>query len=195
MSLDIILGPMFAGKSSHILSLVSRHTAIGTSVLVIKHSSDTRYVYSEDNIVTHDQHRATCASVQYLGQVVLRDRIKDHQVIIVDEAQFFPELVPFVKYVVEDLGKSLYLVGLDGDIHRKPFGELLECIPLADRIVKLTSFCHSCANGTPGLFSYRSRGEQDQQVIIGGLDMYESLCRACYLRRNKEESRLVHRGK
>jgi thymidine kinase len=196
MSLDIILGPMFAGKSSHILSLVSRHAAIGTPVLVIKHLSDTRYVYSEDNIVTHDQRRATCASVQYLGQVVLRDRIKDHQVIIVDEAQFFPELVEFVKYVVEDLGKNLYLVGLDGDIHRSPFGEMLECIPLADRIVKLTSFCHSCADGTPGLFSYRSNGEQDQRVIIGGRDMYESLCRACYLRRNKEESRAqVVRGK
>jgi thymidine kinase len=189
MSLDIILGPMFAGKSSHILSLVSRHAAIGTSVLVIKHLSDTRYVYGEDNIVTHDQRRATCASVQYLGHVVLRDRIKDHQVIIVDEAQFFPELVPFVKYVVEELGKNLYLVGLDGDIHREPFGEILDCIPLADRIQKLTSFCHSCADGTPGLFSYRSNGEQDQQVIIGGRDIYESVCRACYLRRKREEPR------
>jgi thymidine kinase len=110
-------------------------------------------------------------------------------VIIVDEAQFFPELVPFVKYVVEELGKNLYLVGLDGDIHRKPFGEILECIPLADRILKLTSFCHSCSNGTPGLFSYRPRGEQAQQVLIGGLDMYESLCRACYVRRNFNDPR------
>jgi thymidine kinase len=189
MSLDIVLGPMFAGKSSYILGLVLRYSAIGTPVMVIKHSSDTRYVYGEDNIVTHDQRRATCASVQYLGQVVLRDRIKDHSVIIVDEAQFFPELVEFVTYVVEELGKKLYLVGLDGDIHRKPFGEILECIPLADRIEKLTSFCHSCADGTPGLFSYRSQGPMDQQVLIGGQDMYQSLCRACYLRRNKEESR------
>lgn len=186
--MDIILGPMFAGKSSHILSLVSRYAAIGTPVMVIKHSSDTRYVYGEDNIVTHDQRRATCATVQYLGQVVLRDRIKDHSVIIVDEAQFFPELVEFVKYVVEELGKKLYLVGLDGDIHRRPFGEILQCIPLADRILKLTSFCHSCADGTPGLFSYRSQGPQDQQVLIGGQDMYQSLCRECFLRRIIEDS-------
>jgi thymidine kinase len=186
MSLDIVLGPMFAGKSSYILGLVLRYSAIGTPVMVIKHSSDTRYVYGEDNIVTHDQRRATCASVQYLGQVVLRDRIKDHSVIIVDEAQFFPELVEFVTYVVEELGKKLYLVGLDGDIHRKPFGEILDCIPLADRIEKLTSFCHSCADGTPGLFSYRSQGPMDQQVLIGGQDMYQSLCRACYLRRVRQ---------
>lgn len=188
MSLDIILGPMFAGKSSHILSLVSRHTAIGTPVMVIKHSSDTRYAYSEDNIVTHDQRRATCASVANLSQNDLRERIRDHQVIIVDEAQFFEGLIPFVRYVVEDLGKNLYLVGLDGDIHRRPFGEILQCIPLADRILKLTSFCHSCANGTPGLFSYRSQGPQDQQVLVGGQDMYQSLCRECFLRRIIEDS-------
>lgn len=189
MSLEIVLGPMFAGKSSHILSLVSRHTAIGTPVLVIKHSSDTRYVYSEDNIVTHDQRYATCASVQCLTQLSLRERIKEHSVIIVDEAQFFSGLVAFVTYAVEELGKSLYLVGLDGDIHRKPFGELLECIPLADRILRLTSFCHSCADGTPGLFSYRCTGPQDQQVIVGGEGMYESLCRTCFLRRNREGRR------
>lgn len=189
MSLDIILGPMFAGKSSHILSVVSRYSAIGTPVLVIKHSSDTRYLNGEDNIVTHDKRKATCISVDTLDSNELREHIRRHQVIIVDEAQFFVGLVPFVEYVVETLEKNLYIVGLDGDIHRRPFGEILQCIPLADRILRLTSFCHSCANGTPGLFSYRSQGPQDQQVIVGGEGMYESLCRECYVRRNFDEAR------
>ena len=184
MSLDIILGPMFAGKSSYILSVVSRYSAIGTPVLVIKHSSDTRYLESEANVVTHDQRHATCVSVFTLDSNELLERIRQHQVIIVDEAQFFGALVPFVEYVVETLEKNLYIVGLDGDIHRRPFGEILQCIPLADRILRLTSFCHSCANGTPGLFSYRSQGSQDQQVLVGGNDIYESLCRECYVRRN-----------
>ena len=181
MSLDIIFGPMFAGKSSRILSIVSRYAAIGTSVMVIKHSSDTRYAYSEDNIVTHDQRHGTCASVAGLNQYVLRERINEHQVIIVDEAQFFEGLVPFVKFVVEDLGKQLYLVGLDGDSERRPFGEILECIPLADRIERITAYCKRCANGTPGLFSYRREGPADQQVFVGGIDEYEALCRDCYL--------------
>ena len=189
MSLDIIFGPMFAGKSSRILSLVSRHTAIGMSVLVIKHSSDRRYAYSETDIVTHDQRRATCSSVGDLSQVILRDRIRDHPVVIVDEAQFFHGLVPFVKFVVEELGKQLYLVGLDGDSNREVFGELLDCIPLADRVEKLDAFCQSCSNGTPGIFTHRKNGPQDQQVIVGDNHMYQTLCRRCYLRCVVEESR------
>jgi thymidine kinase len=184
MSLDIILGPMFAGKSSRILSIVSRYAAVGISVLVIKHSNDVRYVYGEDDIVTHDQRRAVCSSVVSLSQNFLLDRVREHQVIIVDEAQFFNGLVLFTKLVVEDLGKHLYLVGLDGDSNRRPFGELLECIPLADRIERVTAFCKRCSNGTPGLFSHRRSGPIDQQVFVGGTDKYETLCRDCYLHVN-----------
>ena len=181
MSLDIVVGPMFAGKSSYILSLVSRHNAIGTPVLVIKHSSDTRYAYSETDVVTHDQRHATCSSVDSLHNNALRQRIRDHRVIIVDEAQFFDGLVAFVKWAVDEEGKQVYLMGLDGDSNREVFGEILECIPLADRIQKLTGFCKRCANGTPGIFTHRN-GPDDQQVIVGGLEMYEVLCRECYLR-------------
>lgn len=183
MSLDIVLGPMFAGKSSYILTLVSRHNAIGTPVLVIKHSSDNRYLYGETSIVTHDQRHAVCSTVQSLNNGVLLDRVRQHRVIIVDEAQFFSGLVAFVEWAVDVEGKQVYLMGLDGDSNRKPFGEILECIPLADRIERLTAFCKRCGNGTPGIFTYRRQGPADQQVIVGGLDMYEASCRECYLER------------
>ena len=182
MSLDIVIGPMFAGKSSYILSLVSRHNAIGTPVLVIKHSIDNRYSYSESDVVTHDQRHAVCSSVENLNNRILRDRVREHRVIIVDEAQFFTGLVSFVKWAVDEQDKQVYLMGLDGDSNREMFGEILQCVPLADRIQKLTGFCKRCANGTPGIFTYRNTGPSDQQVIVGGLEMYEVLCRECYLR-------------
>ena len=93
MSLDIIIGPMFSGKSSRILSIVSRYEAIKTPILVIKHSSDTRYVFGETDIVTHDQRRVPSLSVQDLFYEEVMDRIGTYQVIIVDEAQFFKDLV------------------------------------------------------------------------------------------------------
>ena len=168
---------MFAGKSSRILSIVSRYASVGMSVLVVKHASDVRYG-NEDDVITHDQRRVPCIRVESLNEV----QLDSFQVIIVDEAHFFPGLVAFVKRVVEDHGRSLFLVGLDGDSNRRPFGELLECIPLADRVERITAFCRSCANGNVGLFSYRRQGPQDQQVIVGGADVYETLCRRCYLR-------------
>ena len=182
MSLEIVLGPMFAGKSSYILDIISRHAAIGTDVYVIKHDSDTRYVYSEDNVVTHDGKIARCASVSSLFNPCVMSFIEDVNVVIVDEAQFFNNLVPFVEHVVEKLGKQLYLVGLDGDFRRKPFGEFLQCIPFADRIHKLTAFCKECADGTPALFTKRLNTEVCEQIIVGGKEMYMPVCRKCYLR-------------
>lgn len=178
MSLDIIIGPMFAGKSSRILSIVSRYAALETPVLVIKHADDLRYS-REPEVVTHDNQRAPCIAVRDLDALTPED-ISRFKVIVVDEAQFFRRLVPFVEWVVDSLGKHLYLVGLDGDSNRRPFGELLECIPLADRVERLTAFCRRCANGTPAPFTYRRSGPHDQQVIVGGQDRYLALCRECY---------------
>lgn len=177
MSLTILMGPMFAGKSTRILSLISQYASIGTSVLVLKHAEDTRYHRNE--IATHDGQRAPCIAVRDFDDLVAEDILR-YKVILVDEAQFFRRLVPFVEWVVDTLGKHLYLVGLDGDSNRRPFGELLECIPLADHVERLTSFCRRCANGTPAPFTYRRNGPHDQQVIVGGQDRYIALCRECY---------------
>lgn len=177
MSLTILMGPMFAGKSSRILSLISRYAALDTPVLVVKHADDTRY--SRNEIATHDGQRAPCISVRDLDDLRLEDWSR-FPVLILDEAQFFKRLVPFVEWVVDTHGKHLYLVGLDGDSNRRPFGELLDCIPLADHVERLTAFCRRCANGTPAPFTHRRNGPHDQQVIVGGQDRYVALCRECY---------------
>lgn len=175
---------MFAGKSSRILSIESRFSALGMRVLIVKHASDNRYGQYDD-VITHDQRRVPCRRILSLNEVE-DNTLMRFDVVIVDEAHFFPGLVDFVVRVVERHHKALFLVGLDGDSHRRPFGELLECIPLADRVERITAFCHSCADGTPGLFSYRRQGPHDQQVIVGGAERYQTLCRACFLRQQEE---------
>jgi thymidine kinase len=179
MSLDILLGPMFAGKSSRIADIVSRYEALGSRVLLIKHADDIQR-YGEEH-TTHNNRRTNCLCVQSFDEIS-EELLNQANIIIVDEAQFFTGLVVFCEYVVDTLGKKLYLVGLDGDSNRRPFGELLQCIPLADRVEKLHAFCRRCANGTPAIFTYRKYGPDDQQVIVGGSDMYEPLCRECFMR-------------
>ena len=39
------------------------------------------------------------------------------------------------------------------------FGSLLDLIPLADSVLKKTSLCRLCKDGTPGLFTMRLSGE------------------------------------
>lgn len=179
MSLDIVIGPMFAGKSSRVLSIVSQYTAMGLQVLLLKHANDVRYG-NQTEIITHDGRRVPCRVVRDLFDIGFNEFLA-YDVIIVDEAQFFSGLVPFVESMVDTHGKHVYLVGLDGDSNRRPFGELLQCIPLADRVERITAMCHRCANGTPGLFSWRRTGPVHQRVFVGGASAYEALCRPCYL--------------
>jgi len=106
--------------------------------------------------------------------------VTEAKVIIIEEAQFFDDLVPFVRSMVDNFKKIVIVVGLDGDYNRKPFGTILQCIPFADKVTKLTALCCRCSDGTPAIFSHRKVQDRDQ-VLIGGADKYEPLCRECYL--------------
>lgn len=181
MSLELLIGPMFAGKSSALLSIVRRHRAMGWPVMVITHSIDKRYG-DDPQIVNHDQQRIPAIACDQL--LPLQDHVeyKEAKLIVVEEAQFFSDLIPFILKAVDEHGKNAVVVGLDGDAERKPFGKVLDLIPHADRIHKLTAFCHQCADGTPAIFTY---AYQDPAVAgqtnVGAADKYTPMCRKHYL--------------
>ena len=182
MSLEVVIGPMFSGKSSFIDSAVKRRRSIGDRVLVVKPGSDIRYSDGSE-VVTHDGVRVACYTTNGALMEIPNDLTRDIDTIVIDEAQFFDDLVVFVTCEVETFGRHLIVVGLDGDFHRKPFGKVLDCIPLADRVTRLTALCTCCRDGTPGLFSYRKVPDEGQ-VLIGGADAYTPLCRMCFLKRS-----------
>lgn len=177
MSLELVLGPMFAGKSSAILQIVNRHKSIGRSTLLISHSIDSRYS-SENYIVNHDGSRIQCYKTNILS--LMNKEIVDAKLVIIEEAQFFNDLYAFVLDLVEKHGKDVIVVGLDGDADRKPFGQILDLVPLCDKITKLKAFCKLCADGTEALFTFCKK-KKDEQVCVGGEDLYMPLCRRHYL--------------
>ena len=127
-------------------------------------------------------------SIMHLG-VLLHHRKKKHFFIFLqkvcliflsgrcNEGQFFPDLEEFVEKMLEQK-KKIYICGLDGDFERKKFGQILNLIPLCDKVTKLTSLCSLCKNGTPGIFSKRITSEKEQTVV--GSDNYIPVCRSCY---------------
>lgn len=180
MSLEVVVGPMFSGKTSYVYSIVKRYRSVGVSVVVIKPTSDNRYSVLPE-VVTHDGVRFECVLTNK-NLMELDHEFTRAKVIIVEEAQFFDDLELFVRCMVENFGRNVIIVGLDGDYNRKPFGQILQCIPLADKVTKLTALCSNCSDGTPALFSHR-KVEEGGQVLVGGADKYEPLCRGCYLMR------------
>ena len=119
----------------------------------------------------------------FLNEVPLLDLLFQHyasQEIIAFQGEPLEGLQ--VLNMVETNNKVVYICGLDGDFKRNKFGRLLDLVPYCDEIVKLSSLCAYCKNGTPGIFSHRITNETSQVVI--GTDNYVPLCRNCYNEHN-----------
>lgn len=180
MSLQLILGPMFAGKSSELLGTIRKYNAIHWPVVVITHSSDTRYS-EKPEIVSHDSQRYPAFATSDLVSLLEKSEFQTAKLVIIEEAQFFKGLKDFVLKAVETYDKDVICVGLDGDAERRPFGEVLELIPYCDSVVKRHAFCRRCATPTPALFTYCTTNDKHSQVLVGGSETYEPLCRKHYL--------------
>ena len=181
MSLDIVLGPMWAGKSSYIIGKIRRYKAIGWDVLVIANPLDNRY--GTQIVSSHDKEQISALAVDELSGLFQNPQYEKAKLLVIEEAQFYKGLYEFVRSAVEQDGKHVVCVGLDGDAQRKPFGELLSLIPLCDNVEKIKSLCAECRDGTPALFTHRLIASQEQ-IQVGAEDTYTPLCRKHFLQKN-----------
>ena len=180
--LELIVGPMFSGKTSKLLEIYKQCNFCNIPVVIINYDLDKRY--HETMISSHDKIMAPCIQANELMDIWKSDTNKDKyeqilksDVILINEGQFFVDLCEVVVEMLK-LNKKIYIAGLDGDFERKKFGEMLDLIPLCDKITKLHSLCGICKNGTPGIFSKRIVKEKTQTLV--GVDNYIPVCRKCF---------------
>jgi len=170
--IQLILGPMFSGKSTELIRRLKRYQVAQYNCLIIKYAKDTRY--DDNNIATHDRQMLKAVSANTLAE--LTDKAADYDVIGIDEGQFFSDVVEWCEKMA-NAGKMVMCAALDGTFQRKPFTNILELVPLAEYVVKLHSVCMNCF----GEGSYTKRISEDQEVeVIGGADKYMAVCRRCF---------------
>jgi thymidine kinase len=175
---EVIAGPMFAGKTEELLRRVRRASIAGRRVMVFSHALDTRAgggrVASHAGLDTPSRSAATAAEI---GNVLRSD---PPDLVAIDEAHFFgPELVP----VVGDLaaqGMVVVVAGLDVTFTGEPFEPLPSLMALAERVDKLTSICAVC--GADAIYHARvaSTPSADPRLVtenVGGLETYQARCR------------------
>ena len=165
---------MFSGKTSRLVEIYKQCKFCNIPVEVINHSIDVRY--DEELMSTHDKVKIPCIKTNKIMSV-WNNLEEKTEVILINEGQFFEDLYETVDIMLKN-GKKIYICGLDGDFERKKFGQILDLIPLCDKVTKLTSLCSLCKNGTLGIFSKRITSEKKQTVI--GSDNYIPVCRNCY---------------
>jgi thymidine kinase len=174
-TIEVILGCMFSGKTTELIRRISRYQAINKPVLCINHSIDTRA--KSNSIKTHEGRSIPALKTNKLIDIVVSVEYNNSEVIGIDEAQFFEDLIPFVKHT-EKLNKKLIICGLDGDYKREPIGDILKCIPLADSVIKLTAL--DPKDGTPAIFTQRKDKINKDQILVGGQNEYCAVSRKNY---------------
>jgi len=170
---------MFSGKSSELVRRVRRHSLQQREVLMIKYCFDNRYT-DADKMSTHDKVMMAACSAGRLDAVVENEataqKYADAQVIGIDEGQFFPDIVEFCERAANQ-GKIVIVAALDGTFEKKPFGRILDLIPLAEKLDKLNAVCTVCYSDAA--FTFR-KSDDTAVELIGGAEMYVPLCRSCF---------------
>jgi thymidine kinase len=178
--LELIIGPMYSGKTSKLLDYYKKAKIMKLEVLLINHSFDNRY--GENIISNHDLEKYECITCKSLNDLNINDLLK-YKIIIINEGQFFNKNdMNIIIELVEKYNKNVFISGLDGDYNRNKFNNnllnLLDLIPYSDKVIKLNSICGFChKNNAP----FTKRIIDDDNQIVIGTDIYKPVCRECYL--------------
>lgn len=175
---ELIIGPMFSGKSTELIRRLCKYRSIKKKVFVIGHQLDDRYVTTE-SICTHDKKTLNCVKVSNINDVLEMKAFKNSDVVGIDEAQFFDNIRSFI-LKCERMNKVFIIAGLDGDFKREPFPNISNILPLCDSVDKLTAMCSVKKDGTPAIFS-KKISNSTKLIDIGGKNKYIPVCRDVFL--------------
>ncbi|GAN53304.1 thymidine kinase [Tanticharoenia sakaeratensis] len=166
-TLTLLSGPMFSGKSAHLIDAVRRDPE-GT--LVLKPAFDTR---GGDKLTSRATPPCPARDVSAWPEDAMRARL-----VVLDEAHFM--VAPHYNGdVVDDIlrtrasGVDLLIAGLDMDYRRRPFAVMARLAELADRHEHLLARCHVC--NEPARWSAK-RAETGHRLETGDSELYEARC-------------------
>ena len=178
--IEVITGPMFAGKSEELIRRIKRLEYAHKKTLVFKPKIDNRY--SENEIVSHSKIKTRSINIE-TAQDILKYVDCDTEAVVIDEVQFLDHEIV---HVVEDLanrGIRVIVAGLDRDFRGEPFQNMPELLALAEDVTKLTAICMRCgapATRTQRLVNGEPASYDDPIIIVGASESYEPRCRHCH---------------
>jgi thymidine kinase len=179
--IEVVVGPMFSGKSDELIRRIKRALIARQRVLVFKPRIDDRYNLTD--VSSHDGIRAEAIPVR--DSTELRVRLTDPlpEVVAVDEAQFFDAGLIGVVLELADKGVRVICAGLDMDFRGEPFGIIPDLLTRAEYVEKLYAVCPVCgapATRTQRFVNGKPARYDDPVILVGAREAYEPRCRKCH---------------
>ena len=179
-SIEVICGPMFAGKTEELLRRVRRLEYAKKKVVLFKPQIDDRY--EKAYVVSHNQNKALCVAIAKAEEML--DFVKeDTDAVVIDEFQFLGEEAVDVVLHFARMGKRVIMSGLDKDFRGEPFTNMPRILAYADEVTKLTAICVKCGNPatcTQRIINGKPANYNDPQILVGASENYEARCASCH---------------
>ena len=172
--IEVIVGPMFSGKSEELIRRLRRAEIARQRVQIFKPIIDERYAKNE--IVSHSGLGIRSDNVSTAAEVLERVQPRT-EVIGIDEAQFLGDGIVEVCAKLADMGKRVIVAGLDTDFLGRPFEPMPRLLAVAEEITKLLAICVRCGN--PAVHTQRLVASEDL-IVVGATGTYEARCRRCF---------------
>ncbi len=173
-SLEVIVGPMFSGKSEELIRRLKRARIARQTIACFKPDIDLRY--HRAHIASHSEQTHEACPVTNVEELRanLHPKLDTVDVVGVDEVQFLSaEIVPLA-YELVMLGKRVIFAGLDMTFSAEPFGPVPVLMAMADKVTKLSAVCMVC--GQSAIHTQRL-GQSQELVVVGAVGLYEARCR------------------
>jgi len=171
--IEVVCGPMFAGKTEELIRRIKRLEYAKQNVLVFKPTVDVRY--EKDEIVSHNLSKKPSIVIseskeiyQYIQEAT--------DAVVIDEAQFFDDGIVNVAETLADRGIRVIIGGLDRDFRGEPFGPMPQLLAIAEFVTKLTAICVKSglpATRTQRIINGKPANYSDPLVLIGATESYE----------------------
>lgn len=171
---------MFSGKSDDMIKRAKRLRSVGITLISVKPHRDVR----DAHVTSRSGNAIPCFKIRNLCDVVTVPGFDEAEWVFVDEAQFFMDDVVEGVELMLDLGKKVYIYGLDGTAEQKPPWKLLDVIPLCDTVRKITALCQYCKGRRAAPFTVCDQALPESGVLIGS-DQYTAVCRSCLNERRR----------
>ena len=148
--IEVITGPMFAGKTEELLRRVKRLEYAKQNIVVFKPLIDNRY--AENEVVSHNKNRTRSVNISQ-SKEIFEYVDKDTDVVAIDEVQFLDEEAIKICEFLADKGIRVIVSGLDREFRGEPFTFMPRLLAIAEYVTKLTAVCVKC--GAPATRTQR----------------------------------------
>jgi thymidine kinase len=187
--IKLYVGPVGAGKTSKLIEHYREAKEADLNCVAIKHCLDTRYQGSW-YINSHDGESVPCLPRQDIFdiyEVIISlsiSRRRRIDLLVIDEVQFFSELLADALGEMSSRVGTIVLGGLQTDFKRQKFPTVSRLLQSADEVYMLEAECYSCkkaasytqrfTNGAPSLAN-------EEVIRIGDLTEYFASCKTCHV--------------